>query len=344
MITFRMSSSGYCARRLSAMLLGREANAAPRWLAESADEGNWHEDRLIQELAKLNCEVIDRQRELQIQGKGFQAVGHIDGQIKLSPKLFQSPLFTIHYIDCTPTSLDYSDFHLLEIKSLSFLEHQRWMAEGFDGYFRYWASQHTMYRNGLTSPSSLSTTATTTTTTSTSTAPTLSLLISKDRSGGARNIFIMDKDPIPFIDVMTQLEQVTIAAEQGDLVAMSFNPDNLECRRCQFRTSECVKEFPKVEEAEVVQAARDYRAGRDQEAEGKLLAEQAKEVLVAHAKRTKTNKWIAGGWPVSYSSYPRRDVSINGLLAIMPIEQFQEAITTSIIERITVTNPDKEEV
>jgi hypothetical protein len=323
MISIRMSSAGYCKRKLSAMLLGREATSTPKWLSESAEEGNWHEDRLIQELTNLGCEVIDRQLELQTRGEGFQAIGHIDGRIKLSPKLFESPLFTIHYMDCTKADIEFSIFHLLEIKSLSFLEHQRWIAEGFDGYFKYYGSQHTMYRNALSSP--------------------LSLLISKDRSGGARNIFIMGKDPVPVLEVMAQLKEVAAAAEQGDLVPMTFNPDNLECRRCSFRTSQCVKEFPKIEEAEMVQASRDYRAGRDQESAGKLLAEQARDIMIAYAKRKGMKKWIAGGWPVSYSSYPRNTISISALDAIMPREQFEAAINTSIVEKITVTNPDKEE-
>lgn len=322
MITFRMSSTGYCARRLSAMLLGKEGGESPRWLQESANEGNWHEARLKQELTALGCQVIDEQRELRMPLDGCEAVGHIDGRVAMTPAFYSSPLFTHHYIDCSPADLD-SAFHCLEVKTFSFLEHQRWISEGFDGYFRSYAFQHTMYRQAL--------------------GEKLSFLTTKDRSGGARNLYIIGKDLVEMGEIKEKLAKVVQYVEQGDLVPIDFDSQSLECRRCQYRTSQCLSKLPQVDDAEVMIAAQDYFSGRQQEKEGKLLADQSKELLVAYAKRKQLRRWSTGEFVVSYSSFPREDVSIRRLLEVMPREQFEEAVSVSQVDRITVVNSNKEE-
>ena len=43
---YRMSSAGYCPRRLGAIRLGMEATPVPNWVQQSAEEGNWHEERI----------------------------------------------------------------------------------------------------------------------------------------------------------------------------------------------------------------------------------------------------------------------------------------------------------
>lgn len=322
MITIRMSSSGYCSKRLSAMLLGQSGESAPRWLASSASEGNWHETRMKSELMEAGCDVIDDQLELVTRGEGYTAIGHIDGRIKLSPKLFDSSLFTFHYIDCSKADLDFELYHLLEVKSFSFLEHQRWISEGFEGYFRSYACQHTSYRHSM--------------------GEHISVLATKDRSGGARNIYFIGTDPISYAEVDSRLKLIASCAEQGDLAPATFNPESLECRRCSYRSSICLGKLPVVDDADVIAAAQDYLDGRAQEKEGKLLADQAKVLLVAYAKRKQLSRWDDGANTVSYSTYDREDVSIRRLLEIMPREQFEAAITASPIECVTVTNNKKE--
>jgi hypothetical protein len=323
-LTIRMSSSGYCERRLSAMLLGRDGISPPRWLSESADEGNWHETRMKDELRKLGCVVTDEQRELTLNEEGYKEVGHIDGNMLISPAVLSSPLFTIHYIDCSPTDVDFQAPHLLEVKTFSFLEHQRWISEGWDNYFKTYACQHTMYRTAL--------------------GDKLSFLATKDRSGGARNLYIIGKDPVDIIELRTKLANVVKYVEQGDLVPASFNHESLECRRCSYRASQCMPKLIPVDETDVVTAAHDYRDGRQQEKEGKALAEEARDLLKAYAKKKQLTQWTTiDGLVVSYSSFPREDISIKGLSAFMPREQFEEAITRSQVEKITVTDSRRED-
>jgi hypothetical protein len=211
---------------------------------------------------------------------------------------------------------------LLEVKTFSFLEHQRWIAEGWGNYFKSYAVQHTCYRNALNEQ--------------------LSFLATKDRSGGTRNLYVIGKDPVSMASIKEQLKQVAEHATLGDLVPTPFNPESLECRRCQFRSTECLVRLPQVDDNDVVVAAQDYLDGKEQEAMGKLLKEQSRDTLIAYAKRKQLNRWDCGGSTVTFSSFPREDVSIRGLLAIMPREQFAEAITVSKVERITVVNSSKE--
>ena len=44
---YRMSSAGYCPRRLSAARLEHEPAEAPAWLERAAEEGRWHEQRIV---------------------------------------------------------------------------------------------------------------------------------------------------------------------------------------------------------------------------------------------------------------------------------------------------------
>jgi hypothetical protein len=312
-----MSSSGHCARRLGADLLGEDASGFPAWLQTSADEGNWHEARLKNEMRELGCQVTDEQLELRVSRSGYESVGHIDGSLLITSSLLASPLWTIHYIDSSKSDVDLQNKHLLEVKTFSFLEHQRWIAEGFDGYFKAYAAQHTMYRNALGERG-------------------ISYLATKDRSGGARNLYIIGKDPLSIDDIWTKLDEVAQCVEQGDLPKREFDHDSLECRRCNVKAG-CLSHLPSVNEEEVLQAAEDYVAGREQEKEGKTLKEQARDLLIAYAKRTQQDKWLARDWVVSYLHFPRESVSIRGLLQIMEREQFEQAISVAQVEEVKIT-------
>jgi len=109
--TFRMSSAGKCPRALSAQLLGVEGEAIPDFVMRAAEEGNWHEARIIEKL-KEQDNIFDQQLEVVLEYPSFNLIGHIDGKVQ-----------------------DYDlqrGVKLLEIKTMSQYEFDRWMKGRFE--------------------------------------------------------------------------------------------------------------------------------------------------------------------------------------------------------------------
>lgn len=320
---FRMSSSGYCPKRLSAMLIGAPSSEVPKWLAASAEEGNWHEARIKQEMAELGCEVIDDQRELELDCGDFYMVGHIDGRIRISGKLLDSPLFNITFVDVRRADLDFSKYYLLEVKSMSYLEFQRWRSGQFDA-FPWYAAQSTCYEKALDEDTMV--------------------YAVKDRSNGTRNLYIVKGARASMPEIEEKLRTVAQFVAQGQLAPAELDLDSIECRRfCAFRQELCSPNKATVDDPELEQAARDYKVGREMESTGKAIAAAAKETLVEFALEKKLNNWQSGPYSVNYSHYTRESISISGLSAIMDREEFGPAITESEIDRIRVIDTSKED-
>jgi hypothetical protein len=120
---YRMSSAGHCPRRIGYKRLNYEPLPVPSWLAQSAEEGNWHESRIIAELAqKENKLVTNRQEEFVLDFPTFQVIGHIDGVITENGRATQ----------------------LLEVKSMSQQEYSRWTRGRFIE-FPWYEAQMTLY-------------------------------------------------------------------------------------------------------------------------------------------------------------------------------------------------------
>jgi len=118
-----MSSAGKCPRALSAQLLGVEGEAIPDFVMRAAEEGNWHEARIIEKL-KEQDNIFDQQLEVVLEYPSFNLIGHIDGKVQ-----------------------DYDlqrGVKLLEIKTMSQYEFDRWMKGRFEAFPNY-ATQITCY-------------------------------------------------------------------------------------------------------------------------------------------------------------------------------------------------------
>jgi len=111
---YRMSSAGKCPRALSAKRLGYEPVPAKPWLEQAANEGKWHELRIIDELMSSGYGVFDRQLEVKIEYPEFVLLGHIDGKV-----------------------VSNGNIRLLEIKSMGQFEFDRWMRWKFDAFPEY---------------------------------------------------------------------------------------------------------------------------------------------------------------------------------------------------------------
>lgn len=314
---FRMSQAGYCPRRLSAMLLEKPGAASPSWLATAAEEGNWHEQRLKQELRDLGCEVVDEQRELKLEYPEFTLIGHIDGLDRLSMKAIDSPLFEVRL----DPEMDLTQFMLLEVKSFSFLEHQRWLKGMFEAFPNYKA-QSDFYKLALGEDS-------------------VTYAV-KDRSGGARHLYVTKGGQSSVPDVIEKLTMVVQYVTDGELAPAEFDPTSIECRRCQYRATLCSPAKLVVTDAKVIEAAADYLEGSAMRKLGNELTESAKKILVGFAQQNNMARWDAGPYSVSYSHYPRESISIKRLGAIMPREAFEEAISTAEIDRVNVAAPKED--
>jgi len=309
-----MSSAGYCPKRLSAMLLGKPETSPPSWLAEAAEEGKWHEQRIKQELVELGCTVTSEQKELKLEYPSFLLLGHIDGEAKLSEEVLNSPLFKVHL----DPEVDLSLFMLLEVKSFSFLEHQRWLNGMFEAFPQY-KVQSDCYRHALGAVSVV--------------------YVTKDRSGGSRHLYVIGDGQSSLSAVIEKLDTTVRCATEGELAPAEFDPMSIECRRCQYRATLCSPAKVVVTDAKVIDAAADYLEGSAMRKLGNALTESAKEVLVGFAQQNKVVRWDAGPYSVSYSHYPRESISIKRLEGIMPREAFEEAIGVAEIDRVSVTAP-----
>jgi len=248
--TYRMSASGYCPRRLGCIQLGLESESAPRWLEKSANEGNWHERRIKDELVEQGFQVFDEQLELRIATDNIELVGHIDGKVRTPDKVVQ----------------------LLEIKSMSQYEFDRWMKGGFDAFPQYLA-QIACYFAGTGLPECL--------------------YIVKNRNSGYVDTRVIKPMPGYFNSILGNLTEVANSVSEGNLFPAEFNPDSLECKRCSYKLL-CV---PKVTELDIAtrqqldMAVAQIRDGNKLIAKGKELYDKGKSTLYKHTIASNLKKW-----------------------------------------------------
>lgn len=127
---YRASGSGSCVRHLVAIALGYDEQRGKKWddlLDRSAKEGNLHEESVIKTFKESGLVEVTRQQEevnIQIIPHVFIR-GHIEGL--LTWVNFEPPLT-----------------ELLEIKSMSTKQYQKWLSRQFEAFPRY-AAQISTY-------------------------------------------------------------------------------------------------------------------------------------------------------------------------------------------------------
>lgn len=256
---YRMSSAGSCPRVLSAERQGYKSEAVPVWLETAAEEGKWHEERIVLELENDLYTITDRQKEVILEYPSFNLLGHIDGTARAYQKG--------------------SQLQLLEIKSMSQFEFDRWMKEGFRGFSSY-ADQVTCYMEA--------------------TGLKECRYIVKNRSSGYKDdktIAGQPSDINVIIGKLTAIEEwlgknIDPGARDGTYPA-EFNPNSLECRRCFFKYL-CApepKELSPVVQADLESAAEEWRKGKRLVAQGEELVDVAKKSFELHTKATGIDKW-----------------------------------------------------
>ena len=263
---YRMSSSGNCPRALCAGRLGYESEPAPPWLEQAAEEGNWHEERIKAQLRKEGFEVFSEQLEIKLEYDNFILLGHIDGKVMEG--------IEEHYSIGTM---------LLEIKSMSQFQFDRWMKQGFDGFSDY-AAQLTCYMAA--------------------TGLDRAWYIVKNRSSGYENRKVIESHPANLDNIVAKMnsieewiaKNIEPGAREG-LYPAEFNPNSLECKRCFFKQY-CVpelKELSTVEQIALESSAQEWRKGKKLVGEGQKLVDSAKQVFEQHTLATGIDKWRFNG-------------------------------------------------
>lgn len=249
---YRMSEAGHCPRALSAKRLGLEPEPTPDWLTVAASEGNWHEKRIKQGLTDIGYRVWAEQAELSISKNGITLVGHIDGKVAHPD--------------------DDNEVKLLECKSMSQFEFDRWMRGRFEEFPEY-ADQLTCYM----AASQISKV----------------LYCVKNRSSGYLDTMEIDRTPSDFGTIWERLYSIEQHIATKGLYPAECDFSTLRCKRCQFKYV-CVKakEDMTIQQENVLHdAAKKWRQGKELEASGKALVDEAKEVFREHTYAANLKKW-----------------------------------------------------
>jgi len=252
---FRMSGAGKCPRALSAERLGYIPTSAPSWLETAANEGKLHENWIVSQLQK-DYIISESQIEVELDYPQFQLVGHIDGIA----------------IEREGTNKAY----LLEIKTMSQFEFQRWMKEAFLGFPTY-ADQIALYWQALKKDMGLKGI----------------LYVVKNRSSGYIQQFTMTQPPSDYNLVISKLIAVERAVTEDKLYEADFDPSSIECKRCNFRDQICLAEkeqLTKATEKALIEATEQVRQGRLLKTQGIALEEEGKTTLSNHCEAVSPDK------------------------------------------------------
>ncbi len=285
---YRMSSAGDCPRALSAERLGYPCETAPIWLETAAEEGKEHEQWIKRKLRAEGHDVYDEQLEITLDFPLFTLVGHIDGKTR----------------DAGNRRLNN---RLLEIKSMSQYEFDRWMKEKWTGFSSY-AAQISCYMKGTGLPETM--------------------YLIKNRSSGYIDKAILAQPPADFEEIIAKLNQVEAAVSCKELFAAEFDPENIGCRRCFYKAL-CLPEqtvFTSVPEPLLLEACANWRKGTELEKEAEALIEKAKKVFWNQTETSGQKKWRANELFVSKIEVKESvTYSKANLLKVFTVEQLKPA-------------------
>jgi len=302
-ITFRMSEAGKCPRALSAQLLGMEGEVIPEFVMRAAEEGNWHEARIIEKL-KEQDNIFDQQLEVVLEYPSFNLIGHIDGKIQ-----------------------DYDlqrGVKLLEIKTMSQYEFDRWMKGRFEAFPNY-AAQVTCYMEATRLDECL--------------------YIVKNRSSGYEDRQVLTEPPSDFSSVISKLDWIEECIDGKHLAEADFDPQSIECRRCEYKQL-CIpepKELTALEGQALLDITNNWRIGRDLVDRGQKILNEAREALEQHTRATNQTKWSFNKLAIQLVHYKEQvTYPKKKLLEVFTEEQLKPASSTKeAFDQLRITDMEK---
>lgn len=285
----RMSGAGYCPRAISAGLLDYAPSEPPPWLKTSAKEGQWHEERIKKELRDEGYNVFDEQLEVFLHYPDWDMQGHIDGKV---------------------TAPGSDKIQLLECKSMSQYEFDRWMRGGFNAFYPY-AAQITCYMAATEIPEVL--------------------YVIRNRNTGSTIRMSPATSPVELDEVIARVGMAVKTACQGKLAEAVYDDTSIECSRCRYAWL-CVPEPAVADEKtaeQLDQAVINWRKGKEMVTQGKELMDAADAIFMAHSNAIKLSKWQHNGLNISVvqtpeiTTYPK-----SNLLRLFTREQLAPAAET----------------
>ena len=297
-----MSESGHCVRALTAQKSGKYSNIAktpPVWLQTSADEGKMHEIWIREELRKKDFSVWGDQEELKLEYPEFILLGHIDGK-------------------CLPPTSSFPHTELLEIKSMSEYQYQRWHRGKFAEFPQY-ASQLSCY----------------------ATATELSYIryIVKNRSSGYKDINVTGSSEMldnfnivdEFDKVITTCNTIVDCLEHNKLPEVEYNGASLECRRCAYDKL-CISDVDElnlstlINNKELIECTNRYREALQKMDEWKSKRDEEKQVLKKQLLSAGLKKMTCNQLAVQLITVrPRVDYPKSKLVTFFTLDQLAPA-------------------
>lgn len=302
--TFRMSECGHCPRQLTYKYLNYPAAELPVWLETSAREGKLHEGWLLDQLRADDIAVYGEQDYLSIDNSLFLLEGHIDGYEN-----------------------DHGIERIVECKTMSQGEYQRWSTQGLEAFPQY-AAQITAYMTASGLPCRL---------------------IVKNRNTGTTHgldsrdtAYFFSTTPMVMADILHTLSLVAQAIQAGKLYeGVQFDPDSLECKRCRYAML-CTPPPPILaedQEAELRKAVGEYRLAKATADSAAEVIDRARNVLRQYAETSPSHSLlfddiVAKVYPVRFVSYPKAEVE-----ALLDKETLQRI--AKVTERMDLRITDK---
>ena len=276
MYTYRASSIYNCKRKLSALRLGIPPEPPPAWLETMAEEGNLHEKAVKDKLWKEEWAIHGEQEDLLLRNDSlpFQVTGHIDGKA---------------------TKLDKE--WLLEIKSMSEYETQRWVREGWEGFPTY-ANQLTLYWA--------------------MTGATRALYIVKNRSSGFIERNFLEVPPRDITAVLSHIQKVEDHCSKVSWPMVStYDENSIESKRCPWvKILGCIlsPSFKAQDIEDLIDAEWHYLKGKELEKWGKALVSASKGCFEEHsiAQGLKGQTWEFGKLRIKHQHVERRGYDVQG--------------------------------
>jgi len=253
---YRMSSAGCCPKRLSAIRNMIECEPTPDWLERTAEEGHRHEIWIKEEMGSEFI-ISDEQKELVIDLGNCALVGHIDG-------------IAIPYEETGEIQ------YLLEIKTKSQYEFDRWMKGGFAAFPEH-AGQLACYFEG--------------------TGLKEALYYVKNRSSGYIDKRLVQQETNHLFDfdvIKHKILEIEEYAMRGELIPADYDINSIECKRCEFKHL-CLpapKQINGVDSKVIQSAINSWRSGNQLEKKAKELIGNAKEILQAYAAEQPEKKFM----------------------------------------------------
>lgn len=314
-LIIRMSGSGDCPRAMTADLSGKykfTERAKPSWLETSAEEGKKHEIWIKEELEDKGFCVFDEQLELRIEFPEFILLGHIDGKCNHEDKPWIN--------------------ELLEIKSMSEYEFQRW-ARGKFSQYPYYASQLACY----------------------ATATELQNIryIVKNRSSGYKETLQLNWDTFPvkeeFTKVVNNCKMIVDCIDHDKLPEIEYDGDTLQCRRCSFDKL-CIRETSDLQtiinNKELIEATTRYREAIEKVEEYEELVKIQKDIFKTQLEASGISKIMCNQLILQLITVkPRVDYNKRKLISLATGEQLlQSAVQKEGYTYLLVSDKTKEKM